>query len=240
VADFSGDGNLDLVTIPGTKRGNFGVVLGNGDGTFRHLEDYFFLVGGEMVMADFNGDGILDLVFCSGFTIYLSVGNGDGTFQKPRPVIKSSIQIGNCDAPNLAVTDFNGDGNGDLVYCERDQNKGKIWIALGNGDGTFKKPTSIVLHPYQGAFSFAAGDFNSDGRTDLVANFPLDGSDSKSETDLFLGNGDGTFGPKKVITLPGAPNYNAELGLVPSDFDSDGLLDFIFQQPGDILVFTQR
>ena len=42
------------------------------------------------------------------------------------------------------------------------------------------------------------------------------------------------------MNLPGAPNYNAELGIVPADFNSDGLLDFIFQQPGDLAVFLQK
>jgi hypothetical protein len=57
--------------------------------------------------------------------------------------------------------------------------------------------------------------------------------------DLFLGNGDGTFQPKKVINFPGQP-YNAEEGIVPADFNSDGLLDFIFQEPGEVDVFVQK
>src|SRR5690349_15870897 len=113
-----------------------------------------------------------------------------------------------------------------------------MWIAIGNGDGTFKKPFSIPVRNGNFGFSFAVGDFNSDGKTDLLVNYLV--ADTQSETDLYLGSGDGTFGPKRVITLPGAPNYNAELGIVPADFNSDGLLDFIFQQPGDIAVFTQK
>ena len=96
------------------------------------------------------------------------------------------------------------------------------------------------MHPYSGNFSIAVGDFNSDGKTDLIANYFTSGNFNQSETDLFLGNGDGTFQPKKVIKLPGEPFYNAEIGIVPADFNSDGLLDFIFQQPGDIAVFMQK
>jgi hypothetical protein len=72
----------------------------------------------------------------------------------------------------------------------------------------------------------------------LVANYLV--SDTQSETDLFLGNGDGTFQRKKIVKLPGASNYNAEEGIVPADFNSDGLLDFISQAPGEVDVFTQR
>ena len=144
--------------------------------------------------------------------------------------------------PALFVTDFNGDGKPDLAYCERDytQNRGKIWIAMGNGDGTFKKPTSIVVHPYTGAFSFAVGDFNSDGKTDLMANYFTSSKFDHTETDLFLGKGDGTFQKKEVVRLVGESFFNPELGIVPADLNSDGLLDFIFQAPGEVDVFTQK
>jgi FG-GAP-like repeat len=235
--DFNRDGNLDLVTI---SRG-LDVFLGSGDGTFKHSVDYpvgsFFLVS-----ADFNGDGILDVALAWDHAVYIMLGNGDGSFQKPRTVFSSTKFLGSCSfGPSFFVTDFNGDGKADLAYCERDypKNKGKIWVLLGNGDGTFKKPTSINVDPYAGAFSFAAGDFNSDGKTDLIANYFTSDNGRQSETDLFLGNGDGTFQLKKIINLPGQP-YNAEKGIVHADFNSDGLLDFIFQQPGDISVFTQK
>jgi hypothetical protein len=138
------------------------------------------------------------------------------------------------------VTDFNGDGKPDLAYCERDQNNGKIWVAMGNGDGTFKKPTSMFIPAYQGAFEFAVGDFNSDGKTDLIANYFTSGKFDHTETDLFLGNGDGTFQAKKIIKLPGLPFYNPEEGIMPAELNSDGLLDFIFQAPGEVDVFSQK
>ena len=84
------------------------------------------------------------------------------------------------------------------------------------------------------------GDFNSDGKTDLIANYILGINPIRAETDLFLGNGDGTFQKKKIITLPGSPYYNAELGIVPADFNSDGLLDFILQEPGAATAFLQK
>jgi len=237
VGDFNRDGNLDLAAISYT----LDVFLGNGDGTLKHSMEYSVGVL-YLVSADFNGDGILDLALAWDHGIYVMLGNGDGSFQKPRTVFSSTNFLGGCSfGPSFFVTDFNRDGKADLAYCERDypQNKGKIWVLLGNGDGTFKKPTSLTVHPYQGAFSFGVGDFNSDGKTDLMANYWTSGNFNQSETDLFLGNGDGTFQPKKIINLPGQP-YNAESGIVPADFNSDGLLDFIFQQPGDVVVFTQK
>ena len=189
-----------------------------------------------MVTGDFNGDGILDLALLSDHAVYVRLGNGDGTFQKPRTVISSNQQIGDCSyGANFVVTDFDGDGIPDLAYCERDQNNGKVWVSLGNGDGTFKKPVSIPIQNGLYGFSFAVGDFNSDSKTDLLVNYLV--SDTQSETDLFRGNGDGTFQRKKVVKLG---FYNAEGGIVPADFNSDGLLDFIFQEPGEVDVFVQK
>jgi hypothetical protein len=238
VGDFNRDGKLDLITNPSKQEVEVAVFLGNGDGTFKHLVDYS--VGSYYVVsADFDGDGILDLALLWDHAIYVMLGNGDGTFRKPRTVITSNKQIGDCSFGSFFVTDFNADGKADLAYCERDQNSGKMWVALGNGDGTFKKPISLTVHPYQGAFSFAIGDFNSDGKTDLIANYIVSPDPLRTETDVFLGNGDGTFQAKKVVSLPGQP-YNAEEGIVPADLNSDGLLDFIYQAPGEVDVFTQK
>jgi hypothetical protein len=242
VGDFNRDGNLDLVSV--TSPDILSVFLGQGDGSFKHRADYSELGGYEVVPADFNGDGILDLVMVRGTGdggLHIRLGKGDGTFSTSR-LVDPNAHIGCSFGPALFVSDFNGDGKADLAYCERDYsaNKGKIWIALGNGDGTFKKPISLTLQAYSGVFSFAVGDFNSDGNTDLIANYFVSGQFNQTETDLFLGNGDGTFRHKMIVTLPGAPDYNAELGLVPADLDSDGLLDFIFQEPGVVSVFVQK
>ena len=232
VGDFNGDGNLDLaVTV---DNGNVSIFLGNGDGTFQRARNYaaaYF--PSDIVVGDFNGDGRLDLVVNSGYSLQILIGNGDGTFQKARSIASFASTIG-----WLFVSDFNGDGNLDLAVAERDQVNGKLWTMLGNGDGTFKTPVALPIPCGRYGFSFIAGDFNSDGKTDLVANYNL--TNDQTETDLYLGNGDGTFQSKKIVNLPGAPNYNAELGIVPADFNSDGLLDFIFEQPGDHAVFMQK
>jgi hypothetical protein len=232
VGDFDGDGNLDLaLAAAGTS---IQIFLGNGDGTFQLPQDYatayypFSLVAG-----DFKGDGKLDLIVDSDNGLQILFGNGDGTFQKARNIASFRHAVG-----GLLANDFNGDGNLDLAVGEREQTNGKLWIILGRGDGTFTKPVAIPIPCGRYGFSFTAGDFNSDGKTDLVTNYNV--TNDQSETDLYLGNGDGTFQKKKIVNLPGAPNYNAELGIVPADFNSDGLLDFIFQQPGDLAVFLQK
>jgi hypothetical protein len=61
---------------------------------------------------------------------------------------------------------------------------------LGNGDGTFQPPSFYlsVNNPY----GIAVGDFNNDGKLDVVVRNP-------EGLYLSLGNGDGTFMPGYVI-----------------------------------------
>src|SRR6185437_153399 len=64
------------------------------------------------------------------------------------------------------------------------------------------------------------GDFNGDGREDLVASH--DGTTQNGL--LFLSNGDGTY--DAPISLP-VPIPTGEFGMAVGDFNDDGKLDFV-------------
>ena len=135
--------------------------------------------------------------------------------------------------PALLVNDFNGDGNSDLAFCDKNNN---IGVLLGNGDGTFSPPTMYATWKTGSTIDFAAGDFNSDGKTDIIASYT--GTNAFA---ILLGNGDGTLQKKRIVNLSGG--YNGGGGIVPGDFNSDGLLDFVLQSGGvggGVAVYTQR
>ncbi len=224
--DFNRDGKLDIVG--GDCCFNY-VFLGNGNGTFRLSTTYQGEGGVNIVAGDFNGDGILDLAFFGDtvvggqqeYPISIALGNGDGTF---RPPVTITTLYGGCGTGRLLIaSDFNGDGNLDLAYCT----DSSIGISLGNGDGTFREPAYFNVSSAVGEFSFAAGDFNSDGKTDLI----VSETGVKDQFGILLGNGDGTFQPLTPVKIPG-PFASGELGIATGDFNSDGLLDFIFQLGG--------
>jgi hypothetical protein len=107
--------------------------------------------------------------------------------------------------------DFNQDGIKDLAALDRGGD-----ILLGNGDGTFYLGPSIPLRFGQSVR--VIGDFNNDGKLDLLATNCNPFNHGCSEA-LLLGNGDGTFA--------GMPGLNLlRLGAdTPADFDGDGKLD---------------
>ena len=226
--DFNGDGKLDLVV---SDMQGFSIFLGKGDGTFWHFVDIVDstpTIAG-MLTGDFNSDGKLDIALLawgpsSGTYLYMFLGNGDGTFQAEQTIFASSTIL---EGGYLQLSDFNADGNLDLAFRTDSQ----ICVLLGNGDGTFQLPACHTVGT-QFQFTYAVGDINSDGNPDLIVsnyyNF------NNAELDVYLGNGDGTFQSPQRISAP-----EAELGIVVSDFNTNGLSDLAFQTAQGMDVFIQ-
>src|SRR5207245_8102031 len=135
----------------------------------------------------------------------LRLGNGDGAFRAP-------VNYATGDSPNtIAVGDFNADGKLDLAVVNGGNANGvsSVSILLGNGNGTF-----YAAGNYPAAFgtSVAVGDFNRDGKLDLVVvNF------GTSSVSVLLGNGDGTF---RTAANYGADNASTSVAI--GDFNGDG------------------
>ncbi len=216
-ADLNGDGMVDLAFLsPSLSR--VLVYLGNGDGTFTASTLAPPSTGSNafaVAAGDFNGDGIPDLAV-SGATLEVFPGNGDGTFASAT----SNPQSGGF----IIACDFNGDGKLDLAVANA---PASVAILLGDGHGNFSTATNVEIGGAYGAefiqlpTYIACGDFNGDGKTDLIMNNPLG---LGGATAVAFGNGDGTFVGFTVFT-----NGVASVVAV-GDLNSDGLTDLVTEE----------
>ena len=222
VGDFNNDGVPDVALAgPGPAVGfniaGVSVVLGTGDGTFVVATPHTIPIGSidwftTIISGDFDGDGLPDL---AGYFSPNSVQPGlEGV-----AVLLSSTGLQTAKVTNLTsqqsippsyaavAADFNGDGRLDIAV-------GSGAVLLGKGDGTFQPEVDYPL-----GVPLAVGDFNNDGKPDLI------GINSGSGTvSVLLGKGDGTFG--FAMNSP-AGDVGIAGGLAVGDFNQDGKLDAV-------------
>jgi hypothetical protein len=210
------DGKPDIAVSNGSSN-TIAVLLGNGDGTFQNpvvTNVQSAISTGELVTGDFNEDGKPDLILgtVSGPQIDLVfIGNGDGTFQAQVAIPNT---FGFLDA---RVVDLNGDHHMDMIATVPGNS---INVLLGNGDGTFTRKPDLQIGSGSTGFGMGieAGDFNGDGKLDIVAT-----DFANSQLDYFAGNGDGTF---QASTLIAAINSQPD-SVVSADFNHDGKQDLL-------------
>ena len=259
LGDINGDGLPDIC-IGGTDDPEFDQYLpgsvflnqGNSSFAFDFYTDFH-----SFAVENLTGTGIVDLVGTSGNSLIIWPNNGAGGFSS------SPITLPTISEPGLVhVADVDGDGHPDIVTNNEIffgagsyqftpvplaigptfavgnfSGSGRLDILSGNsvllnmGNRTFQTVATNVPQGYL----MAVGDFNGDGKDDLVLS---DGSDVFV---IYYSKGDGTFYQSTQLSLGGEVQAGAfEVG----DFNGDGRLDLaislyptnevamFFNQPG--------
>ena len=175
-------------------------LMGNGDGTFVGAPLAPASYNGTN-LADINGDGIPDMIVpttgtvngqTAVFTVQLGTSKGNftpvSTITAPpsvtftvseftSPVTESTT---NLTPSSYVLGDLNGDGKPDVAYVSNYRGYAVYCVALGNGDGTFA-PVVVTGFPqiapsigYDISTTISSvniGDFNHDGKADIIFNF---------------------------------------------------------------------
>ena len=210
VADFNGDGHLDLLSSGRASDARVIVFLGTGQGTFQSQITLLTpSIAAEIATGDFNADGLPDVVIGAqgglGTLLHFLPGATSGNLPLTT-TSQATLSIRDLDA-----ADMDEDGDLDLLLVTDTT----LGIYLNDGSGRFTAGKTLTINPFSG--SITTGDFNGDGHTDIVCS-----SYESANLSLVLGTGTGDLQPvQNVVALSRTWHVNS------ADMDGDADLDVL-------------
>lgn len=245
--DYNKDGKPDVFIF---GYGTFKLYQGNGDATFTDVTDAIFgadhptsLWLGSAAWLDYDKDDNLDLIIAGNdgtsdvTVVYKNSGAPDYTLTADPNISLPAMQSGDGSATGrfIAVADYDGDGYPDVLMTGKSDNASTFSLYKNNAGTGF----TLQATAFNGANftqvsrgSVAWGDFNGDGKPDILFNGNTVSPDQRY-AGIYKNNGDGTFA---LIPLKTADDRDitVEKGEVAwIDYDKDGDLDVLITGSGE-------
>ncbi|MBI4902751.1 MAG: VCBS repeat-containing protein [Acidobacteria bacterium] len=216
VTDVNGDGKPDVLA---TSFDGLFLLRGNGGTSFQApVAIPTNLNPSAVASGDLNKDGKMDLAVLDRFSSVVAVltGDGNGNFTLAGYTAVRAAHY------NIMVTDFDRDGNQDVVLgsghpdgvTQTVYQPTAVTVLIGKGDGTLYGPDAYKTDGSE----LVSGDFNADGRVDLVTAGP-------GSLKVYLASASGKFNNQTTTSLRDGDQTLSASGSAVGDFNKDGKLD---------------
>jgi hypothetical protein len=182
VGDFDGNGKSDLLWRNlSTGQNSIWLLDSNqvqsGSGLITEIADLNWKVAG---VADFNGDGRSDILWRNDVigqsSVWLMNGGTTGAGSG-----STFLQM-NSSYRAAAVGDFDGDGKADIIWRHTSTGQNIMWLM--DGTNTLAGSGEMPAVPDTAWSAVASGDFNGDGREDIIWR-----NDTTGDTSVWMLNG---------------------------------------------------
>jgi hypothetical protein len=211
VADVSGDGRADLLTLDAD--GTVGVQIQEADGAFTPYAP-LRIAAFDLVIADVDGEGSTDAIL---------LGTDGPRLLRTSPDRSLSVGAPPASAPphltqgrSTAFADLDGNGRMVLLVTLDDS----LWAWRLGPDGSFEPS---LVGPAPAGATLVAGDFDGDGHVDLLLANPSSPLDTSALSRILRGDGRGLLTPGPSFPLPQV------LSAASGDIDGDGRTDLVYR-----------
>jgi hypothetical protein len=247
VADFDGDGRLDLAFASHFR----GVLVfiqeepgvftpwSEGTGFTPGQQDGHVFSSRRIEAADWTGDGRPDIIALDegprlggigrhggGITVTLFgpvafLNQGDGTWRRIGGEHPSNAEIF---GDHLAVADLDGSGRLDFVTSTNMMSRTDL-VHFGQQDGSWRAVDLPGVRPMAYVRSVAAADFDGDGRNDIALGYiSFELGTWRSGIDLLLARDGGEWERRPIHAREGREAITA---MAAGDLDGDGAIDLV-------------